>query len=171
LIRSNVMADPDRRIRWITLLLGVAIVTLGCIFILRQRREERLWAALALYKSRSHERVVLRLRYSAPKMDWPDETPLGEVIEQIKLNTRRDGPMFPLDVPIVIDPVGLEAAGRSLRSPIQRPPLDQELSLGKKLQTVLKPLGLACQVKDATIVITSERMVDEPSEETDDEEE
>jgi hypothetical protein len=161
------MADPTSRMRWSTLLIVVAISALGSIFMLQQRREERLREALALYKVRSHESVVARLHNWAPSLDWPDETPLADVIEQIKLDTRNGWPRFPIGVPIVIDPVGLGDAGRSLSSPVQRPPVDQELSLGRKLQTVLKPLGLACQVKDATIVITSERMADEPFDDTD----
>jgi hypothetical protein len=165
------MADPNRRIHWSMLLVVVAIVTLGCIFMLQQRKEERLRAALALYRSRSHGRVAERLSGWAPNLNWPEQTPLGEVIEQIKLSTRGGYPPFPLGVPIVVDPVGLEEAGRSLSSPVQQPPADQNLSLGKKLQTVLKPLGLGCQVKDATIVITSERMVDEPFEDKDEDEE
>jgi hypothetical protein len=158
------MAAHNRRIPWSTLLFLFAIVTLGYIFMLQQRKEERLRAALALYKSRSHGKVATRLRSSAANVNWPDQTPLGEVLEKIKLATRTGFPRFPLGVPIVIDPVGLEVAGRSLDSPVQQPPADQHLSLGKKLQTVLKPLGLACEIKNATIVITSERMVAEHDE-------
>jgi hypothetical protein len=161
------MTDPNSRIHWRTLLFVVLVMTLGCIFMLRQRKVERLRAALALYKARSHESVVARLRNWAPRLEWSDQTPLGEVIEQIKLGTRNGHPSLPMGIPIVIDPVGLKDAGRSLSSPVQRPPVDQELSLGRTLQTVLKPLGLACQVKDATIVITSERMVDEQFDDTD----
>jgi hypothetical protein len=155
------MAAHNRRIPWSTLLFLFAIVTLGYIFMLQQRKEERLRAALALYKSRSHGKVATRLRSSAANVNWPDQTPLGEVLEKIKLATRTGFPRFPLGVPIVIDPVGLEVAGRSLDSPVQQPPADQDFSLGRKLQTVLKPLGLACEVKNATIVITSEGMVEE----------
>lgn len=165
------MADRNRRIHWSTLLVLFAIVLLGCIFTLQQRKVERLRAALTVYKNGSHDRVVARLHNWAPNLDWPDQASLGEVIEQIKISTRRESPRFPLGVPVTIDPVGLEEAGRSLSSPVRRPPADQELSLGRKLQTVLEPLGLACQVKDATIVITAKRMVDQPFEDNIDDEE
>ena len=165
------MADPNRRIHWSTILALFAIVLLGCIFTLQQRKVERLRAALTVYKNGSHDRVVARLHNWAPNLDWPDQASLGEVIEQIKLSTQREYPRFPLGVPVTIDPVGLEEAGRSLSSPVHRPPTDQELSLGRTLQTVLEPLGLAFQVKDATVVITSKRMVDEPFEDKSDDEE
>jgi hypothetical protein len=164
------MAGQNRQIRWSTVLAIVTIVTLACIFMLQQRKEDRLRAALTLYKSRSHGRVAEVLRSWSPNLNWPDQAPLGDVIEQVKLSTRRGYPLFPLGVPIVVDPIGLEEAGRSLSSPVQQPPADQDLSLGKKLQTVLKPLGLGCQVKDASIVITSERMMDEPFEDKYDDE-
>jgi hypothetical protein len=126
------MAAHNRPIPWSTLLVLFAIVTLGCIFLLQQRKEERLRAALALYKSRSHGKVATRLRSWAKNLNWPDQTPLGEVLEKIKLDTRSGFPRFPLGVPIVIDPVGLEMAGRSLNSPVQQPPADQHFLPGKK---------------------------------------
>jgi hypothetical protein len=144
------------------LLVVVAVLALGGTLLVQQRRVERLRAALALYKRHSHKKVVAKLSSPAPGLDWPDETPLAEVIEQIKLNTQSGAPQFSLVVPVVIDPVGLEQAGMALSSRVQRPPPGPDLSLGKKLLTVLKPLGLAYQVKDATIVITSDRMIDEP---------
>jgi hypothetical protein len=161
------MPVPFRRIRRSTLCLVVAILALACALVLQQRKEGRLRGALTLYKSRSHERVVDRLRSGAPTLDWPDGTPLTGVIEQIKLCTQSGWPRFPLGVPIAVDPVGLQQAGQSLSSPIRRPPADKNLSLGRKIRTVLEPLGLTCQVKDASVVITSERMVDEPSEDVD----
>jgi hypothetical protein len=165
------MTGRNSRIPWSTLLVLFAIVALGCIFLLLQRKEERLRAALALYKNRSHGRVAMRLRDSAWNVNWPDQTPLGEVLEKIKLGTQGGFSRFPLGVPIVIDPIGLAVAGRSLDSPVQQPSADQDISLGKKLQIVLKPLGLACEVKNATIVITSEGMVDERYEDPVDDEE
>jgi hypothetical protein len=118
------MADRNRRIPWSTLLVLFAIVTLGCIFLLQERKEERLRASLAFYKSRSHGKVATRLRSWAKNLNWPDQTPLGEVLEKIKIDTRSGFPRFPLGVPIVIDPVGLKVAGRSLNSPVQQPPAD-----------------------------------------------
>ena len=137
--------------------------------VVQQRKEARLRAALALYKLRAHADVIARFRNSAPILDWPDQTPLGEVVEQIQFCTRRGWPMFPLGVPIVVDPAGLQATGKSLTSPVQRPPADQELSLARKLRAVLEPLGLACNVKDAAIIITARAMVGEPVYDEDDE--
>jgi len=164
------MPISGRRIRRSTFFLVTSILALACILVWQQRKEKRLRTALAIYKSRSHKRVVERLSTGAPNLDWPNDTPLGEVIEEIKLSTERGFPAFPLGVPVAIDSAGLEEVGRSLGSPVKRPPADQDLCLGKKLRTVLKPLGLACHVKDATIVITSERMVVEPFEDQNDDE-
>ena len=113
----------------------------------------------------------LGLRGGAPTLDWPDLTPLTAVIEQIKLCTQTGRPTFPLGIPIAVDPVGLHQAGKSLSSPVQRPPTNQDLSLRQKLRTVLEPLGLACRVKDATIWITSQRMTDQATEDQDEDEE
>jgi hypothetical protein len=163
------MPVSSRRIRRSTLCLVVAILALACALVLQQRREGRLRGALTLYKSRSHQKVADRLGSGAPTLDWPDGTPLTGVIEQIKLCTQSGWPRFPLGVPIAVDPVGLQQAGQSLSSPLRRPPADTNLSLGRKLRTVLQPLGLACQVKDASIVITSDRMVNDRSEDDDEE--
>lgn len=162
------MAESNRRFRLRTLAVAFIILALACIFAWRQRKLERLRAALVAYKGFAHQRVVAKLNNSAPKLDWPDETSLGDVIQHINLDIQTSWPIFPLGVPVAVDPAGMEAAGRTLRSPVRRPPLDPELSLGQKLEAVLKPLGLACQVKDATIVITAERMVDEGIEDQDD---
>ncbi len=97
-------------------------------------------------------------------LNWPDESPLSNVVEQIKVCTAgrlSPGFQFPLGVPIAVDPVGLERAGRSLRSPVASPPRDPELTLGEKLRAVLEPLGLACDVKDASLVITARDLVPE----------
>jgi hypothetical protein len=144
-------------------LLLVVILVLGYALTAQQRRVARLRSALARYKSQAHGQVIARLGAGAKiakGMDWPEGTPLSEVIEQIKSATSRPRE-FPNGIPIYVDLDGLRQAGRSLDSPVRQPPADDRLSLGKKLQIILEPLGLACQVKDASVVITSQGMVDE----------
>jgi hypothetical protein len=159
------MKIPAERFPRSTLVLLIAIAALPSVVIAQQRKEARLEAALAHYKSRSHGLVVQCIDQMAI-LNWPDESPLGEVVEQIKMCTtgRRPRVNFPAGIPIAVDPVGLERAGRSLRSPVPSPPSDPGLTLGEKLRTVLEPLGLACDVKDASLVITARDMVPEPVE-------
>jgi hypothetical protein len=150
------MPVPSRRIRRSTLCLVVAILALACALVLQQRKEGRLRGALTLYKSRSHERVVDRLRSGAPTLDWPDGTPLTGVIEQIKLCTQSGWPRFPLGVPIAVDPVGLQQAGQSFN----RPPSADTLTLGEHLSHILDRLELAYVVRDGFLMVTSKGSLD-----------
>jgi hypothetical protein len=157
-----------KHIRPSTVFLVGAIVVLGSVLVIEERKAARLRAALIDYKSRSHERVVDQLRRKA-SLQWADDSPLQEVIEQIKVNTvaTRGWPNFPLGVPVEVDPIGLERAGRSLSSPVPSPPADVNMTLGEKLQLVLEPLGLACEARDAALVITARDLVMPPVESKD----
>jgi hypothetical protein len=153
-----------KRIRPGTVLLLALILVLGYSLVIRQRREARLRAVLALYKGRA-QRDVQHIMGKYHHLNWPDETPLSEVIEQIKQATNRWLSLFPKGVPIYVDPDGLREAGQSLSSPVAAPPDDshsQQRPLRQELRMILEPLGLACDVKDGAIVITSrQRVVDE----------
>jgi hypothetical protein len=142
------------------LILLVVIAVLGSAVIAQQRKEKRLRAVLALYRSRSHRGIVSVMGRNLP-LAWPDETPLAEVIEQIKqLVSSRSG-MFPKGVPIYVDPNGLRQAGKSLRSPVKAPPSDPLMSLREKLRIVFEPLGLCCQARDGALIITAHGLGDE----------
>jgi hypothetical protein len=156
-----------KRIRLGSVLLLVVLVVLGCALIVQQRREERLRAALAAYQSRSQGAIVRIMGDSLP-LDWQDDTSLEEVIELISLGTSNRWDSFPKGVPIFVDPVALRQAGKTLKSPVKAPPQDDEepLTFRLKLRAVLEPLGLACQVKEGALLITSRGTVDEPIEET-----
>ena len=147
-----------------SIVLLVAIAIMSVVTFVEQRREARLRAALARFKSRAHHLVVERLDWKAQRLYWPDQSPLAEVVEQIRVTTTgRGAPVdFPLGLPVAVDPIGLERAGQSLSSPVHSPPSDPDLTLGEKLQTVLEPLGLACDVQDASLVITARDMVSQP---------
>ncbi len=151
-----------KRIRASTVLLLVLILALGYHLATGQRREARLRAALALYKGRATGDLVEIMDRSLP-MDWPEGTPLGEAIEQIKGGTPASWG-FPRGLPIVVDPDGLREAGQSLTSPMAAPPEDangKPLSLRQNLRMILEPLGLAAEVRDGAIVITARSRVDE----------
>jgi hypothetical protein len=157
------MRVPIKHIRPSTVFLVVVIAALISVLVIEERKAARLRAALVYYKSVSHDRVVDRLRGRA-SLKWPDGSPLAEVVEQIKLSTAvsKGWPSFPLGVPIEVDPIGLERAGRSLNSPVASPPADARLTLAEKLQAVLEPLGLACDVRNASLVITARDLVISP---------
>src|SRR4051794_35471041 len=82
--RENSVDSPRRRpIRFVTVLLLVLIVVLGYALGRTPRRTARLQAALADYRAQFHGEVVEVLGGWAP-LDWPDDTPLDEVIERIR---------------------------------------------------------------------------------------
>jgi hypothetical protein len=151
------------------------ILVLGYFLAVRQRREARLRAALALYKSRATGEIADLMGRWIP-LDWPQDTPLGEAIEHIKAGTKAGTAFtwgFPKGLPILVDPEGLREAGASLSSPVATPPDDSsstQFSLRQKLRIILEPLGLAYQVKGGAIVITSRSRAVAQSDAADDEE-
>ena len=66
---------------------------------------------------------------------------------------------------ILVDPDGLREAGQTLESPVRRrrrtPPPGSRCRLGRQLRIILEPLGLAAEVKDGAIVITSRGRVED----------
>jgi hypothetical protein len=147
---SKVAPKP---IRLSTAILVIVLLVLGYALDVQERKEERLWAALALYKSQSHWNVERAVNQPAT-LKWPDGTKLSEAIEWIKQGTRQSPNLFARGIPLLVDPDGLREAGHSLSSPVMAPP-GGDLSLQKKLRVILEPLGLACQVKDSALLITS----------------
>jgi hypothetical protein len=99
-------------------------------------------------------------------LQWADDCPLEQVVEQIRLATsvEKGWPWFPLGIPIKVDPIGLERAGRSLSSPVPGPPADLHLPLKEHLNRVLEPLGLGFTVNsgylEGCITITSKESLD-----------
>lgn len=84
-------------------------------------------------------------------MHFPDETPLGDVLDHIKRATSSPSQ---LGIPIYVDPIGLQEAERSLRSTVQ---IDLEgIPLRESLRLALKQLGLTYEVREGYLRITSE---------------
>ncbi len=163
---ENSVDSPRRRpIRLVTVLLVVLIVVLGYALSEKQRRTARLQAALTDYRAQSHGEMVQVLGGWAP-LAWPDDTPLDEVIEEIRAIVGRRSPSLFKDAPIYVDPDALRQAGKTLKSAVKAPPSDDdgELTFRQKLRAVFEPMGLACRVKDGSIVITSRGSADEPTE-------
>jgi hypothetical protein len=153
------MRGPVKRLRLRTVAMVALVIALVATFCWRQHRLDRLRAALALYKSRSHESVIAKLNRPAPNLDWPGGTPLTEVVAFIQQETAASKP-FLEGVPVIIDEREVTMAGKSLSTPVGPPLAGPSVSLREKLQSALKPLGLACHVNDGTIVITSESTAD-----------
>ncbi len=154
-----------KRLHSSTVLLLTLILVLGTSLAIRQRREGRLRAALALYKQRAGGALNLALA-SNPTLDWPAGTPLRHVIQRVSDSAPGRG-SFPKGLPVVVDPDGLREAGRTLDSPVGVPPTDaatgKPLPLGRQLESVLAPMGLAAVVKDGAIVITARGQAQESS--------
>src|SRR5262249_21106734 len=137
-----------KRIRPSTVLLLASVLVLGYALAVRQHREARLSAALALYKQRAGG--ALRLVMGAnPTLDWPEGTSVAEAIKRI-VDSAPAHHYFPQGLPLLVDPDGLREAGQTLDSPVKVPPKDtatgEPLSIGQQLRIILEPLGLAAQV-------------------------
>jgi hypothetical protein len=164
-----------KRIHSVTVLLLALIVVLGATLVIGQRREARLREALAVYKGRAQDelRSVMGSRL-AP--DWPDGTPLREVVERVADSPppkSRWRSHFPRGLPILVDLDGLREAGRTLDSPVGAPPPDLPtgwpVSLRGRLEAVLGPLGLAAEVREGAIVITARGRVRMPADASEEE--
>jgi hypothetical protein len=164
---SDTLLDSSRRrpIRLGSVLLVVVILVLGYALIREQRREARLRDALAAYKNQSQGWIVKVLGGYMP-LDWPDGTPLEEAIRQIKVfSSRWPGHHFPKGVTIYVDPEALRRAGKTLKSPMKPPlpdPGNNTYTLRERLRSVLEPIGLAYEVTDGAILITTPDAVENP---------
>jgi RNA polymerase sigma factor (sigma-70 family) len=93
--------------------------------------------------------LLAKLEKPVP-MNFPNETPLEEVLKYIKQATAGEGSA---GIPIYVDPVGLTGGDR-----IPGMPITMELEgvpLRRTLQLVLKQLGLVYFVDDGVLCITS----------------
>jgi hypothetical protein len=96
-------------------------------------------------------KVWVKLGQPIP-IQFPDETPLEDVLKYIKAATQgadNNG------IPIYVDPAGLQEAEKTMQSPVT---LDLDgLPLATTLSLLLKQIGLTYYVqKDGLLVITSE---------------
>ncbi|MDG3006520.1 sigma-70 family RNA polymerase sigma factor [Paludisphaera mucosa] len=95
--------------------------------------------------------AVLKKLEEPLAMNFPNETPLEDVLKYVKQAT--ETPDFPGGIPVYVDPIGLQEADRSSTSPIV---LELEgVPLKRTLQLLLRPLGLVYFVEDGMIVITA----------------
>jgi hypothetical protein len=155
-------SPPRRTIRRSTVLLLLAILVLGYALIREQLKEARLQAALTAYKNRSEGHIISAIG-GWFSVDWPEGTTLEDAIDRIKTVSSRI-PSFPKGIPIYVDPDALRRVGKTLKSPVKGLPLDpqRQTTFRQKLQSVLEPMGLAYEVKDGAIMITTPDAIDNP---------
>ena len=144
------------------------LLVLGLIIAVQQRRETRLKAALARFQNRAHQEIYSSLNdpvidSGSPRIQplaWGSRLSLDSLIGQISLlinrpfftrsrfaMTSRCRLRFPSGSRSVaaIDRPNFHLRARRLKSPFARFSVKP-----------LEPIGLACQVKDGTVTITSQ---------------
>jgi len=164
-MNPETLVDRPRRrtLRLGTLLLLVVILVLGYALIREQFREARLQAALAAYRSRSEGSITAAIG-GWHSVDWPEGITLEDAIDRIKSVSSKWNPPFPKGIPIYVDPNALRRAGKTLKSPVKGLPPDpqRKITFRQKLRSVLEPMGLAYEVKDGAILITTPDAVENP---------
>jgi hypothetical protein len=159
------MSCDMKRIRPGIVILLIVIAVLGSALVVRQRREARLRAALAAYKSQARGPIVRVLNGWQP-VDWPDGTTLEDAIELIKSRSIWSRPWWslPKGVPILVDPDALRRVGKTLKSTVKGlpPDPDRNLTFRQRLRSVLEPMGLDYEVKDGAIRITTPDAIENP---------
>jgi hypothetical protein len=101
----------------------------------------------------ANARIIKSLEKNIP-MPFPNDTPLDDVLQHIKQQTRGpDGK----GIPIYVDPIGLQEAERSLTSTVT---IDvHDVPLGTSLRLCLKQLGLGYGIRDGFLMITSDESI------------
>jgi len=111
------------------------------------------------------QKIAAELGKAIP-MQFPNETPLEDVIKYIRAATKSS--TFPEGIPIYVDPLGLQEAERTTASPVA---LDlKDVPLKTSLKLMLKQLGMGYEVKDGLLSITSQESLDEAAHEAESEE-
>jgi hypothetical protein len=147
-----------RRFKLGTLILWIMVLALVMALFIQQRRERRLQSLLAIYRDRGHEALLDRMTEPVALV-YADDTPLEDVLKQIKPRTK--GPGLPNGIPIYVDPIGLQEANVSMMSPVKFVAMSEDMPLEEFLRRMLKPLGLAPKATSGFLMITCEESLDE----------
>ncbi len=92
-------------------------------------------------------------------MNFPNETPLEDVLKYIKSSTSKDKGGLAKGIPIYLDPIGLSEAEKTPASVIS---LDLEgVPLRTTLRLALDQLGLMYKVHDGVLIISTPERVDQ----------
>jgi len=153
-----------RRIRLSTFLLLMVAVALLVGLYDQRRRQALLLDRLSLYRNLGGEGIYDALKLPGGSLIYLDGATLDVVLKKIKVLTTKNpkAPKLTAGMPFFVDPIGLQEAGVSMGSRVKRPPSADSLTLGEHLARILDPLGLAYQVKDGYVMITSKESLDVP---------
>src|SRR5262249_59525589 len=92
-------------------------------------------------------------------MPFPNETPLEDVIAYVKQETKNQE--LPDGIPIYVDPIGLNAAEKTLTSPVT---MDLKgVSLRESLRLMLQQIGLSYSVRNGMLTISAVDMESAPT--------
>jgi Protein kinase domain/WD domain, G-beta repeat len=107
--------------------------------------------------------ILATLEESIP-MDFANETPLDEILTYIKQATWKGTMPTDPGIPIYVDPVGLQEAGRTVKSAVRMNVTGAPLKA--TLPLLLGQLGLAYIVKDDVLIISSLKGIERERSET-----
>ena len=108
----------------------------------------RTWTLEDAAKDPENAAILDQLEMRIP-IQFPDDTPLSDVLKYIKAATDQTGKR---GIPIYVDPAGLSNAERNIESPVS---LDLEgIRLKTTLRLILKQLNLVYYVRDGLLIIT-----------------
>ena len=130
--------------------LGIRPMRLGVLMILLAD------AGQVLPEDRPPAQSTL-LRLEAPiSMSFPNETPLADVLRYIRSTTQGS---YDDGIPIYVDPLGLNEAGKTMTSPVV---LDLAgVPLRITLRLLLKQLDLGYTIEEGVLFITSEARLED----------
>jgi len=95
--------------------------------------------------------AVLKVLDDPVSMNFPNETPIEDVLKYVRAGTR--SAEFPNGLPIYVDPVGLQEAEKTLSSTVS---IELEgVPLRRTLYLALRQLGLIYKIEDGMIYVTA----------------
>jgi RNA polymerase sigma factor (sigma-70 family) len=133
-------------------------VLVGNKLIEERRRREGLGAPIL--DSDKRTKAILSVLNERLPLPFPEGAPLQDVLKYIKSNTQNETIELPAGVPIYVDPIGLQEAGKNLDSQIKI--IVWHVPLKESLRLALDQLGLTYHVKDGLLTITSAPKTDPP---------
>jgi len=105
-------------------------------------------------------RAIIAKLGGATAMNFPNETPLEDVVKYVSQATQDEAAGLPTGIPIYVDPVGLQDADKTMASTVT---FNMEgVPLKTALRLLLAQIGLTYHVGEGLLTITSTSADDEP---------
>ena len=129
---------------------------------LSERRIERYGNADYLFDRDEKTKAILGKLNERVSMNFPNDTPLEDVVKYVEQSTQDEAAGLPTGIPIYIDKLGLQDADKTTQDKVS---INLEgIPLKTTLRLLLKQLGLTYTVKDGLLTITSSSSEDQPTE-------